>query len=237
MAMWHSFVSSFSREYRIVLFDFPGLGKAPVLKGPSSLSLDEQIRILDGVMQAAQLNSNTIFCTASWGGVIALAYAAKHPKAIKRLVLGSIGTKPNKKMIETIKKGLSIDTKNRLEMADVLIESFGQKLPLKIKNKISKQFSNMSEEALLSFSQHGTSGLSAKNLTELVDLNSIETETLILRGEHDAIIDLDDVYFLSSKIPNSKVKVIKDIGHFMHLETEGIFDVYRDALAGRCFES
>jgi len=236
MAMWHSFVSIFSKQYKIVLFDFPGKGKARVLKGPRNVSLDEQILILDGVIQAAQLNSNTTICTASWGGVVALAFAAQHPDAVTRLILGSIGIKPNRRMVETIQKGLSIDTNNRLEMAEVLIKSFGQKLPQRIKKKIITQFRTMSEEGLRAFSEHGLFVLSAKNLEDLVDLKKIKAETLILRGEDDAIIDLEDVYFLASELARCKVKIIKDVGHFMHLETEDTFDVYHDALEGKYFQ-
>ena len=236
MAMWHSFVSFFFREYRIILFDFPGLGKARILNGPKILSLDEQVDILNGVIRAAQFNNTTI-CTASWGGVIALAFAAKYPQAVKRLVLGSIGTRPNQKMVETIQKGISINTKNRLEMANVLIDSFGQKLPRKIKEKIANQFRTMREESLQAFSDHGLFVISAKNLTDLVELSKIKAETSILRGEHDTIIDLEDVHSLASKIPNCKVKIIPDVGHFMHLETDNIFDIYRDAIEGKYFET
>ena len=237
MAMWHSFVSHFSHEYKIVLFDFPCLGKARILRGQKNLSLDEQVDILNGVISAAQLNSNTTICTASWGGVIALAFAAKYPEALKRLVLGSIGTRPNRKMVDTIQKGLSINTRNRLEMANVLIDSFGQKLPRKIKEKIENQFCTMSEESLQAFSDHGLFVISADNLTDLVELRKIKAETLILRGEYDTIIDLDDVHFLASKIPNCKVKIIPGVGHFMHLETDNIFDIYREAIEGKYFET
>ena len=155
MAMWRSFVTFFSHDYRILLFDFPGLGQARALSGPSNLSLDEQVDILHAVMEASQFERDTILCTASWGGVVALAFAARYPHAVRRLVLGSIGTRPNPKMVETIQKGLSIDPEKRLEMAQVLLESFGQKLPENIKNRIIRQFHEMSKDSLRAFSEHG----------------------------------------------------------------------------------
>ena len=42
MGMWQTFISRFSRDLRIVLFDFPNHGKGKFLKGPKRLSLDEQ---------------------------------------------------------------------------------------------------------------------------------------------------------------------------------------------------
>lgn len=237
MAMWHSLVVRFSGEYRIALFDFPGQGKAQVVSGPQKLSLDEQVDVLHAVLKSAQFDNKTTLSTASWGGVVALAFAARYPDMIAQLVMGSIGTRPNKQMVETIRKGLSIDTQNRSEMAKVLIQSFGQNLPEKIKKDITAQFQVMSLESLQTFSEHGLLVLSTENLTDLVDLKEIKANAVILRGEHDTIIDSEDVDFLASQIPNCLVKTVKGVGHFMHLETTKIFDVYSDAFSGKCFEA
>jgi pimeloyl-ACP methyl ester carboxylesterase len=129
MAMWQGFVSRFARDYRVILFNFPGQGKGRALSGSVRASLDEEVDIVYEVMQTAGFKHTVNFCTASWGGLVALAFASKHPHVVKRLLLGSIGTRPNQKMIETIQRGCAIDMKDRAQMADLIIESFGQKLP------------------------------------------------------------------------------------------------------------
>ncbi len=230
MAMWLSFVRQFSSNYRIVLFDFPNQGKAQALEGDTNATTDEQVDILYNILKVSEVDKHVTICTASWGGIVALLFAVKHPQLVRRLILASIGTKPNRKMIETIKKGISMNTKDRGEMAKVLIESFGQNLPPVIKKQITTQFRTMSEDKLRSFCEHGLFVLSAENLTRIVDLKKVKAETTIIRGERDTIIDSEDVYFLASKIPNCKIKVVEDIGHFMHLENEEIFNVYREVL-------
>jgi len=232
MAIWQSLVSRFSNEYRIALFDFPGQGRGRFLEGPHNLSINEQVDILHGVLNAARFKSDTILCTASWGGVVALAYAAHYPEAVQRLILGSIGARPNQKMVETIQKGLSIDTHNRKEMAEVLIKSFGQDLPQAVKERITLQFHTMSDETLKTFSDHGRSVLTAGSLMDTINLPKIKAETILLRGKNDRIIDSDDVYNLAAKIPRCTVKIINNVGHFMHLEREDIFDIYSSAFKG-----
>lgn len=236
MAMWHSFIAHFSSFYKIVVFDFPGRGKAKFLTDSTTLTLDDEIDILNGVIATIQPSREVIVCTASWGGVVALAFATLYPEKIKRLVMGSIGTRPNKRMIETIRQGIATNTNDRSKMAEILIESFGQNLPSKIKDKILAQFRSMSEESIKGFSEHGEFVLSAQNLTELVDLRSVKAETVIFRGEHDTIIDPEDVAFLASQIPHCIAVTVKDVGHFMHLETEHIFDYYHDAFEGKFFD-
>ena len=73
MAMWQSFVSRFSNQYRIVLFDFPNQGKGKVLSGAATVTLDEQVNILKTLLETTKSNKNLTLCTASWGGVVWLS--------------------------------------------------------------------------------------------------------------------------------------------------------------------
>jgi pimeloyl-ACP methyl ester carboxylesterase len=234
MAMWHTFVCRFSRSYRIVVFDFPNQGSGRVVSGSAQLSLDEQVDILDAVIKTAGGEDRLTVCSASWGGVVALAYAARHPQRVKRLILASMGTRPNQKMIEIITKGLEMPTKDRLQVAEILIESFGQYLPATMKHKIISQFQRMSSETLQVFIQHGSMVLSIRELGKVVDVSKIRCKTILLHGEKDAIVDLEDVKFLASQMPHAEMKVIKDVGHFLHLEKEELLDVYEDILASPC---
>ncbi len=230
MAMWQAVVARFAADYRVVLLDFPGQGKGRSLSGPVRASLDEEADILYEVMKTTRANDDVSLCTASWGGIVALAFASKYPHAVKRLFLGSIGTKPNQKMIETIEKGCSIGTSNREEFADLLIDSFGENLPESIKRKISTQFRTISTEKLQSFCEHGLKVISVKKISDHIDIKNIQVETIIIRGEKDTIVDMDDIVFLSSQIPNCQVRIIKNIGHFLHLESEEVLDMYWDLL-------
>lgn len=231
MAMWQTFISRFSERYRIVLFDFPGQGKSGVLSGPRQANFEEQVKILEAVMDETGVKPDATLCAASWGGVIAAAFAARFPHRIKRLVLASLGTKPNKNMVETIQKGASIDMKDRDKMAEVIIKSFGKNLPLRIKDAIISQFRVMKEENIRSFYEHGLFVISSKRLSELVDLKEIKAQTILLNGENDTIIDLEDVKFLATQIPNCELRIIKDVGHFLHMEREDIMDIYEGILA------
>lgn len=230
MAMWQSLVARFSRDYRIVLFDFPNQGKAKILVGPSQVSLDEQVEILAAMMDKAGLTRDATLCAASWGGVIAVAFASRFPDRVKRLILASLGTKPNKKMVETIKKGSGLHINNRDQMAHTLIRSFGESLPAKMKENIINQFRAMKEEALQAFYEHGLFVIASKQLSEVVDLSTIRAETILLNGENDTIIDLDDVRFLASQIPHCELRIIKGVGHFLHMENENVLDIYEEIL-------
>jgi len=230
MAMWHTLVEHYVPHYRVVLFDFPNQGRGKVVSGPALVTLDEQVDILREVIKATGTNNGVSLCAASWGGIIAMAFAARYHDQVKQLCLASLGTKANDVMVETIKKGFAVDPKNRQKMADILIESFGQNLSKNIKNKIIKQFHSMSQENLNAFYEHGLAVVSTKKIGDLIKLSNIREKTFLIYGEKDTIIDLEDVRFLSSQIPNCEVRIIKGAGHFLHMEQVDIFDIYADIL-------
>jgi pimeloyl-ACP methyl ester carboxylesterase len=229
--MWHSFVCRFGQRYRIVLFDFPNQGAGRITTGSPSVSLDEQVDILSAVINATCADDPHCVCSASWGGVIALAYATQHPPMLKSLILASMGTRANKRMIEMITRGLEMPVKDRLQAAESIIENFGKELPDDMKKRIVGQFQRMDAAAFEAFIQHGSTVLSVRELAKVVDVGDVRCETILLYGENDAIVDLDDVRLLASRIPRSELRIIKNVGHFLHLEKEELLDVYEEILA------
>ena len=92
MAMWHTLVERYAPYYRIVLFDFPNQGRGKVVSGQSLVTMDEQVDILREVIKATGTNNEVSLCAASWGGIIAMAFAARYHGRVKQLCLASLGT-------------------------------------------------------------------------------------------------------------------------------------------------
>ena len=231
MAMWHSFVRRFGRSYRIVIFDFPNHGKGRIVKGSDDISVDEQVDILDAVTSAASITGPLTVCSASWGGVIAAIYAVRHPAKVQRLILASMGTRANDKMIEMITAGFGIRLEDRIQIADTIIKTFGDNLPSSMKRKIFLQFEHMTQAGLEAFQRHGLFVLSIRELAKAVDVSEIKCKTIVVHGENDTIVDAADAVFLASQIPNAEFRNIPGVGHFLHLEDESILDTYEDILA------
>jgi len=230
MAIWLDFVQRFSSKYKILLFDFPNQGKGRVMLGSSDLSLSEQVEILNEFLTAAGFEEELTLCSASWGGVVAASFTIRYPHRTKKLILAGLGTKPNQRMIEIITIGMKLPIENRQEIAETFIKSFVQDLPLYVKTSIVRQFERMEPEALDSFYQHGSLILSSEPLGKVIDLKSISCKTILLRGEHDTIIDPEDLDLLAAEIPGAEIRTIRGAGHFLHLENDKLMDTYEDIL-------
>jgi pimeloyl-ACP methyl ester carboxylesterase len=231
MAMWHSFVRRFGRSYRIVVFDFPNHGKGRIVRGSDDVSVDEQVAILNAVTNGASITGPLTVCSASWGGVVAAIYAVRYPGKVQRLILASMGTRANDKMIEMITAGFGIGLEDRIRIADTIIKTFGDNLPPSMKRKIFLQFEHMTQADLEAFQRHGLFVLSIRELAKAVDVSKITCKTIIVHGEKDTIVDAEDAVLLASQIPNAEFRTIPGVGHFLHLEDESILDFYEDILS------
>jgi len=88
----------------------------------------------------------------------------------------------------------------------------------------------MSQESIEAFYEHGLFVIAAGDIDEVVDVQNIQVETLLLNGANDPIIDLDDVRYLSQRMPNCVLRVIDNVGHFLHLENDSVLDIYSQSL-------
>ncbi len=231
MAAWRSFVRHFIDHFSVALFDLPGQGRSRTLSGPPSIDFDEQVEILREIVKATSQNDSVHLAAASWGTIVSVALAARHPELVDRMLLGSFGAKPSKAVIEVIRAGKDLfHTDRTLEIAPLMIETFGQFIPDSHKQQMIEQFRSMSREQLISFYEHCEFVENAKDIRDLVDLSSIKATTLIVAGEHDAILDHDDVADASRRIPDCELRVIPGAGHFLHWERPDILNTYSEFL-------
>src|SRR5689334_22655699 len=74
------------RNRFVVLYDQRGTGASKRMQAGASQSMDAQVADLDAVRQSLGLNKVAVLGD-SYGGLIAMAYAAAHPEHVAKLIL------------------------------------------------------------------------------------------------------------------------------------------------------
>ena len=232
MAAWRPVVNYFSRDYRLLLFDFPGQGRAQISSGSALVDLDEQVEVLQQVLSAQNAPEKWIVAGASWGGVVVAAFAARFPHLVDKIILASFGTRVNEQLVQAIREGQQLNgTATGEQVAGVIIKYFGQHLNEAFKKKMYDQFKNIKKEHLDNFHAHGQLLRTAKHINEVVDLNSIKAQTLIINGEMDTVMDADDITLAAAQIANCVVKIVPGVGHFLHNESDDVLGIYETFLS------
>jgi pimeloyl-ACP methyl ester carboxylesterase len=232
MAAWRPVVTYFSKDYRLLLFDFPGQGRAQIISGSAVVTLDEQVEVLHQVLSAQNAPEKSIVAGASWGGVVVAVFASRFPHLVDKIILASFGIRVNEKLVQAIREGQQLNgTATGEQVASVIIKYFGQHLNEAFKKKMYDQFKNIKKEQLENFHAHGQLLEATMHINEVVDLHSIKAQTLIINGEMDTVMDLEDITVAAAQIANCVVKIVPGVGHFLHNESDDVLRIYRDFLS------
>lgn len=90
--MTFSLATQLAPDYRLVIFDRPGLGHTPAL-GPKGVSISDQARLLSAAATAIGVET-PIVAGQSFGGAVTMAWAVNHPDTISAAMLMAGATHP-----------------------------------------------------------------------------------------------------------------------------------------------
>ena len=197
---------------KIIVPDLPGFKKETELKNP--WDLDDYIRWFEKFLSCHRDDHRFFLLGHSFGGRMAIKYAAKHPEKLKGLILVSAaGIIPKKSFLPSfISKMAKVGNKfSFLPFYSFFRKVFYKFILRRIDYIKSEEIPNLKETFKKIISQ---------DLTDY--FSKIKTFTLIIWGEKDKITPLSDAYLMNKKIPNSKLEILKNIGHSPYREAPKI---------------
>ncbi|MDH3641557.1 MAG: alpha/beta hydrolase [Gammaproteobacteria bacterium] len=229
MAIWRTVVKRFAEHFTVVIFDMPGIGRSEIKSGGAHVTVQEQLETLHALIAETHPGGEVTLAGSSWGTAIAAAYAAMRPDAVQHLVLSSFGMKANAMMEEVVRRALECyHAGNYVGGAHLILEMFGSQVGEGYKRQIIAQFEQLSDAHAEAFAEHTANILKLGSLDDIIDLTQIKARTLIINGELDTIIDLEDMYVAEKLIPDCQVLLVPDVGHFLHFERPELLDDYEE---------
>lgn len=231
MAIWRNVVARFSDQFTVVIFDMPGIGKSKILHGPAHVTVDEQIECLRALIKETDRGGDLTLSGSSWGTAIAALYATRFPDDVQHLILCSFGIKPNAALEHLVNRASALfEARDFSGGADLIFEVFGHNISASYKRQIVMQFRALSHDQAESFNEHCSNILKLGRLDEEADLSSIRARTVIVNGAEDPIVDLEDMQLAQSLIPDCELRLMPNVGHFLHFEKPELLDEYAEFL-------
>lgn len=202
---------------------------------------DDVIEILDGYNI-----SKAHIIGISMGGYIGQLLAVNYPERIKTLTListtadhrpymdatmGNFSNKydlpyPSQKFIDYIENSKNNPPKNYEEFRSSQIKGwkmfFGHELIKKDLDELIRliDLSNKRNKNKFSPFNHGLAVANSKDRLETI--KNINVPTLIIHGENDPCFGVEHGQYLNQNIPNSKLEIIKDMGHMFSLSESDV---------------
>ncbi len=201
---WKSIKTLLGKQgFRVHLFDLPGFGKEP--SPPVAWSVDDYVRFVNDYTNSRQLK-NFFLLGHSFGGRIAIKFAAAHPKKLRGLILfAAAGIKSQKRF------------KASLYLFMAKLGSFIFSLPL------LNRLKDFAKRALYRLAGSGdylqVTGAMKGTIKKVIDedltplLHQVQTPTLIIWGDRDKTTPLYQGLIMKEKIKGAEFRLIEGAGH------------------------
>jgi 3-oxoadipate enol-lactonase len=222
MWAWREQVPVFARHYRTIAFDTRGTGRSYVPDEP--YGIDELAQDAADVLDGRQARVVAL----SMGGYVALTLALARPELVGSLVLAGTGAGgpdrvPRPQDVRDAYAaaiGLPFDEYGRRTMPMTFSPGWTERNP--------KRF----EEMLAARGEHPTPDVTLEAHLEACyrfyargcEVERIDVPTLVLHGDADVIVPVENGRMLASRLPNARYVELPDRGHNLPLEDPATFN-------------
>jgi 3-oxoadipate enol-lactonase len=216
-AAWTFLLPAFAADYKIILCDFIFQGQSDA-KGDWR-NFDQHAADVAGLINSLNIDKITVV-GISYGSLVAQHFALNYPDKVEKLIL--LSTFAHK---TPIFEAIALSWQRALEtggyplMLDVMLpsvlsESYFERplIPIDIL-KAARKNVNTDADALNKLMM-----ATAKRGDYRPQLKAIKTPTLIVHGEHDALLPVHLAKAVHDSIPTSIFEVITGVGHTLNLE-------------------
>jgi len=235
-------MDQFADSYRLVYYDQRGRGRSAVNVQPEDVTLESEMTDLDAVRDYFKLGSTTLL-GHSWGSLIALEYAIRHPDKVSRLVLmnPAPASAPDWKRLRDARFAALGDNLQRMR-AIAVSDAFKRgdpdavtayyrihftqaiRNPDDLDRLMTRMHASFTNEGVLKARQVEDRLNAETTLVAGYDLlpklRSLTIPTLVIYSDHD-FIPLDTVSPIAQALPNARLVTLKDCGHFSFMECPG----------------
>jgi proline iminopeptidase len=227
---------------RLIYFDQRGRGLSADKVQPQSVTLSSEIEDIDTVRRHFGLDA-PVLLGHSWGTVLALEYALRHPTSTSRLVLMNPAPASaqdfallRKAYVQDI--GAQMDRQREMIASDAYQRGDPETVAARYRIHFSHALKRPEDyEKLMTimkaqFVKQGSAGIIEARAVEdrlmqetwqdpaydlLPRLRTLTIPTLVIAGDDD-FIPQEIAQHIAQALPNAKLVTIKDCGHFAYLE-------------------
>jgi proline iminopeptidase len=227
-------------ELRLVYYDQRGRGRSAEGVRAEDVGIDSEMDDLERVRRHLDLESVAVL-GHSWGGLLAMEYATRHPDRVSHLVLMNTGPASHDDCLllrrylvecrpaDELERMRAVAATDRYLRGELDAEADYYRIhfrPAVFRPEVAEQVvgrlrSEFTPETVLVAREieqrlyDQTWGLGDYDLTPA--LARLDIPTLVIHGDHD-FVPLDIAVHIAEAVPGAVLHVLEDCGHFAYLE-------------------
>ncbi|MFX1459028.1 MAG: alpha/beta fold hydrolase [Promethearchaeota archaeon] len=219
---WNFQISYFEKKMKVIALDNRGVGKSS--RPNYHYTMDMFVEDIKALLDHLNIQDKIHLCGISLGGMIVQNFVLKYPEITKTLILCATSAYYHPgPLLESFKLIKELDLEERVEA--LLPFTYSRAFIRKLKSD-QKLFDSIKEDTLcitpMKDPTHFQDYMNQANAMFTHDtrefLDKIRIPTLIFGANKDRIIPSPHQVFLHEKIPNSKLEILKSVGHAFIIE-------------------
>jgi len=225
---WFRQIEELSKDFRVITFDPRGIGKAKIENSDDLTNLSMRTFVEDVLQILDELKvEKANVLGASFGGFVAQEMALKFPERLDKLILacttsgGENHVKPDIEILRSFTPNphLTVAERIRKFIRPAFTEEFNLAHAEEVEKVCVLRETNEIVETVY-FAQ-----LQAAFMFNTEDkINTIENETLVITGDKDNVVPMQNSVNLAEKLPNANLQVIENGSHLFFIENAGEFN-------------
>lgn len=221
-------IDNLAQRRHVITFDYRGVGLS---SGRAATTTSELAQDALDFIRALGFDQVDIL-GFSMGGMVAQQLVADSPQLVRRLILAGTGPRGGYGIENVTRISDAATIKAVLTLTDVKTYLFftntanGRKKAKEFVRRIKMRHTERDRMIHLGAYRKQLRAICAWGLASTTDLTTITQPALVVNGEADKMVPIDNSYALAKQIPNSSLIVYPDAGH------GGIFQ-FADAFSER----
>ena len=221
--MWDSQRQELGQIARVLVPDFPGLGRSKSVKAGTIQEMARQVAVL---LENLSIKEPVMVAGLSMGGYVVLEFVRLFPSRVK--ALGLFATRASadspEQKIKRYEAVKNVRAHGIAPLVRAMIPKLLGKTSLSSRQDVVRMVQRKMVSATDSAGVMNALLAMAKRRDNTSYLEKIKCPALILAGKEDNVIPLDEMRLLKEKIKSSKFFIFPKAGHLLNLEEPSRFN-------------
>jgi proline iminopeptidase len=237
---------------RLIYYDQRGRGRSARGVRPDDVRLESEIADLEALRRSLGLASIAVLAH-SWGGLLAMEYATRHPDRVSHLILmnSAPASAPDWQLFRQqsrarrpsgdLERMAAIAASPGYQAGDRCVEAEYYRIHFRPTVRRASDLERIVGRLRAHFTEQGV--LDARAIEQrlyeqtcllpgydlIPRLSRLRTSTLVLHGEHD-LVPVEAVARIADAVPDARLTVIEGSGHFAYVEQPDLVHQHVTAL-------
>jgi len=200
---WTPFVEAWSKDYFVITPTALGHGASPTVETLNFDDLAGSVRDLHDHLDVEQSH----FVGSSMGGVTSLAFTILFSERVRSLTLYRASFRADKSIGESLEVMTRPETWQKWGMEKLMRTQHAPQGGPEAWVEVTRRVIDMVKRE----KQHGR--------VTVEDLAAIEVPTLLIAGDRDPLVPMEDIALMYETIPNAQLWVVPNATHILQVET------------------